>query len=679
MLRVGLDVSPLALTKAGTARYITNLLAGLEHEPSLEIRRYSFGGAGRLTKVARDLAWYPAALPRAAKRDRLDVLHCATIRAPLHARLPLVVSVHDVAVLRHPETFNRWTRSYSALTLPRVARAASAIVVGSTFSRDEVVTLLDVPETKVRVIPYGVGPPFSADGPAAEGDYVLAVSTVEPRKNLARLVEGFRRADLDGLELRIVGAEGWGDVGLNGERVRRMTGVDDEELARLYRGAAARRLRLSLRGLRASRAGGDGLRRARRRPGRAALQRVRPRRRVRGRPARPRFDRTGPSASDRRRRAARRRAPGGRLHLGAGGSGACRPLPGARRMKPLVAIDADVLGRHRTGDETYMANLLRELAPLADRERLAAVTRRPDLVPAGIEAVELPARSQVARMAVGLPRTLRRLRPALGHFNYVIPPAFRGPAVLTVHDLSFERHPGLMSPRDLLLFRTFVPRSARRAGRVLAVSERTKRDLVERYGIAEGKVVVTPNGVDPIFRPDGGAPERPPYALFVGGIQPRKDPVSAIEALGRLNGDLGLVLVGAEKRGGRRVRRVIRSLGLEQRVELTGYLKREELAGLYRGAACLVFPSRYEGFGLPVLEAMASGTPVVASNAGALPEVAGNAAILVEPGDPVALADGIERALADRERLVQLGLERARGFSWTETARQTLAVYRELL
>jgi glycosyltransferase involved in cell wall biosynthesis len=348
-------------------------------------------------------------------------------------------------------------------------------------------------------------------------------------------------------------------------------------------------------------------------------------------------------------------------------------------MRPLVAIDADVLGRRRTGDETYMANLLRELAPLADRERLAAVTRRPDLIPAGIEAVELQARSQVVRMAVGLPRTLRHLRPMLAHFNYVVPPAFRGPAVVTVHDLSFERHPGLMSPRDLLLFRTFVPRSARRAERVFAVSERTKRDLVDRYRIAEDKIVVTPNGVDPIFRPDGGAPERPPYALFVGGIQPRKDPVSAIEALGRLNGNLSLVLVGAEKRGGQDVRRAIRRLGLDRRVELAGHLEREELAALYRGAACLVFPSRYEGFGLPVLEAMASGTPVVAAAAGAVPEVAGDAAVLVEPGDPAALAAGIERALSDRERLVAAGLVRARQFSWAETARLTLAAYREVL
>ncbi|MGH2922129.1 MAG: glycosyltransferase family 4 protein, partial [Gaiellaceae bacterium] len=164
----------------------------------------------------------------------------------------------------------------------------------------------------------------------------------------------------------------------------------------------------------------------------------------------------------------------------------------------------------------------------------------------------------------------------------------------------------------------------------------------------------------------------------VGAIQPRKDPVAALEALALLNGDLRLVVVGPEKRGGDQVREAIGRLGLENMVELAGHVERDELADLYRGAACLVFPSRYEGFGLPVVEAMASGTPVVAVRAGAVPEVAGDAAVLVEPGDPVALAGGIERALADRERLIAAGLKRARRYTWAETARQTLAVYREL-
>jgi glycosyltransferase involved in cell wall biosynthesis len=239
MLRVGLDVSPLALTKAGTARYLTSLLDGLEAEPEVEVHRYELGGSGRMKKLARDALWYRVSLPRAARQDEVDVLHAPTMRAPFRSSVPLVVTIHDLAVLRRPEAFNGWTRRYSAHALPRVGRAADAIVVGSEFSRDEVGELLRVAPERIRVIPYGVGPPFTPEGPAADGDYVLAVSTLEPRKNLVRLVEGFRRAGLEGVELRIVGAEGWGDVRVHGDRVHTLSRVDDDELARLYRGAAA--------------------------------------------------------------------------------------------------------------------------------------------------------------------------------------------------------------------------------------------------------------------------------------------------------------------------------------------------------------------------------------------------------------------------------------------------------
>jgi glycosyltransferase involved in cell wall biosynthesis len=235
---VGIDVSPLALTRAGTARYLTNLLDALEDVPDLELRRYSFGGAGRLTRIVRDTAWYLRALPRRARRDRVDVLHCPAMRAPTRPSVPTVVTIHDVAVLREPGSFNRWTRSYSKRMLPRVAQAARRIVVGSDFTRAEVVELLGVPEAKVSVVPYGVGPPFSPEGPAADGRYVLAVGTLEPRKNLARLVEAFEASGLDEHELRIVGARGWGRVRVGGERVRLVGEVDDDELARLYRGAS---------------------------------------------------------------------------------------------------------------------------------------------------------------------------------------------------------------------------------------------------------------------------------------------------------------------------------------------------------------------------------------------------------------------------------------------------------
>jgi glycosyltransferase involved in cell wall biosynthesis len=251
---------------------------------------------------------------------------------------------------------------------------------------------------------------------------------------------------------------------------------------------------------------------------------------------------------------------------------------------------------------------------------------------------------------------------------------------VTVHDLSFERDPGLMSLRDRLVFRTAVPRSARRADRVLAVSERTKRDLIELYDIPHDRIVVTPNGVDPAFTPNGPREDGAPYALVVGTIQPRKDPESAIEALALMDdSSLRLVFAGPDKGGRAGAERAAAAAGLAGRVEFRGHVSQDELAALYRGAACLVFPSRYEGFGLPVLEAMASGTPVVATTAGALPEVAGEAAILVEERNAAALAGGIERALADHDRLAAAGLERASHFSWAETARLTVDVYRDLL
>jgi glycosyltransferase involved in cell wall biosynthesis len=333
----------------------------------------------------------------------------------------------------------------------------------------------------------------------------------------------------------------------------------------------------------------------------------------------------------------------------------------------LVVVDADVLGRQRTGDETYVRNLLRELPPLAEDAglRLAAVTRHPELVPDGVEAAELQARSQELRMTFGLPRALRRLGAALGHTQYALPVRPPCPCVVTVHDVSFARSPELMDRKDRRVFRAVVPRAVRRAARVLTVSERTKRDLVDLYGVPPARIVVTPNGVDPAFSPGEGSRD---YALAVGAIQARKNHVAALAAAEAVG--LPLVIAGPEKDAA--LADELRRRG----ARLEGYVEMERLARLYRGAACLVQPSRFEGFGLPLLEAMASGTPVVATREPALEEVAGDAAIFV---DEERLADGIRRALAERDRLVWAGLERARHFTWRATAEKTLAVYLEVL
>jgi len=339
-------------------------------------------------------------------------------------------------------------------------------------------------------------------------------------------------------------------------------------------------------------------------------------------------------------------------------------------MSALVVVDADVLGRERTGDETYVRNLLRELAPLAPAAgiRLAAVTRTPDLVPAGLEAFELRTSSQELRMAWTLPRLLGRVGADLCHTQYALPLRAPCPCVVTVHDLSFARAPELMGWKDRLVFRRVVPRALGRAARVITVSERSRHDLVELYGVPGERIVVTPNGVDPAFRPQDGEISDRDYVLSVGAIQRRKNQLAALEAARAVG--LPLRIAGPAKDASLAEELARRGARLE------GYVDVERLADLYRGAACLVQSSRYEGFGLPVLEAMACGTPVVAVPEPALQEVAGDAAVLVPE---TRLAEGIRRALEEREQLVAAGLERARAFSWRAAAERTLAAYREIL
>jgi glycosyltransferase involved in cell wall biosynthesis len=220
-IRVAIDTTPLAQTRAGTARYLSGLLDHLD----VEVVRLSYPATSRVRSVAADVLWYPR-----LEADGADVLHCPSFRGPFSSRAPLVVTVHDLAVLRHPGWFNRWTRAYSRFAVPRVVRAATRVIADSEFTKRELVDLLGVAAEKITVLPIPVADLFVPDGPRAGGDYALAVGTLEPRKNLDRIA-----AAVEG-ELRVVGTLGWGGVEPPSNVVW-LGEVDDAELARQYRGA----------------------------------------------------------------------------------------------------------------------------------------------------------------------------------------------------------------------------------------------------------------------------------------------------------------------------------------------------------------------------------------------------------------------------------------------------------
>jgi glycosyltransferase involved in cell wall biosynthesis len=287
---------------------------------------------------------------------------------------------------------------------------------------------------------------------------------------------------------------------------------------------------------------------------------------------------------------------------------------------------------------------------------------------------------------LGLPRRARRAGADVVHAPNVFLPLRRScPGVVTVHDLAFEQFPADFARLTGLKYRTLAPRTLRSAERVICVSQFTADDVVARYGVAPDRVRVI--GLAPALQARAlgesaaAAAAAAPYLLGVGDLRLKKDFMTLVRAwlsLRRLGFEHRLVLAGGD--GGEGAR--LRAAAGREPLELTGYVNDERLDALMRGADALVHPSRYEGFGLVLLEAMARDTPVVAANATALPETAGAAAAYFDPGDVDGLAATLAALLRDpaaRNRQVERGRARVAEFSWHQTAARTAAVYRELL
>jgi glycosyltransferase involved in cell wall biosynthesis len=364
-----------------------------------------------------------------------------------------------------------------------------------------------------------------------------------------------------------------------------------------------------------------------------------------------------------------------------------------------VAIDTRKV--HDFGIGTYIRNLLRQLARIDRETEYVLLCHEPDL---GIAAqlgpnfrtVRESSPNYSLREQFRIPWVLRRERPDVYHApHYVLPPGVLCRSVVTIHDCIHLMFPQYLPNRAAFAYaRASMWAAVHRSDRILTVSAASKRDILRLFDVPPEKVVVVYNAIDEHFSaepsPEHVSRVRERYqldhqfVLYVGNIKPHKNLVRLIEAFSRLrqdHGDIKLLIIGDEISKLPALRRAVHSHKLHKHVRFLGYLKDDTLTVLYRLASVFVFPSLYEGFGLPPLEAMASGTPVVTSNLSSLPEVTGDAAVLVDPYDVGSIEHGIRRVLDDpalAEDLRRKGLRRAREFSWERSVEDTLRVYADV-
>jgi glycosyltransferase involved in cell wall biosynthesis len=366
-----------------------------------------------------------------------------------------------------------------------------------------------------------------------------------------------------------------------------------------------------------------------------------------------------------------------------------------RKLK--VGIDGRAFASPAAGVRRYVAELVRALLQTDEALELIALGGSADALPAGLDHVpeSWHPPTNLGWAAIGLPRAARRATVNLIHAPaYTAPLHAAVPIVLTVHDVSYERHPEWYPYRRDRIRRTFYRRSARAAAHILTDSEFSRGEIAAAYDISPDRITVAPLGASEMFA-EGDAPASvvlpegvaTPFLLHVGDLHERRNLSivvrGLVDARRRLAPTaLALVLAGVDRGVGDRLAAIAADDGAAEAVIRLGAVSEPTLRSLYRAAAALVYPSRYEGFGLPLVEAMASGTPVLASRAASIPEVVGESGILLDPDDSKRWVDAIVHVMTDpvlRARLRADGLKRAAMFTWERTARITLEVYRRVV
>ncbi|HKR96769.1 MAG TPA: glycosyltransferase family 1 protein [Candidatus Angelobacter sp.] len=364
-----------------------------------------------------------------------------------------------------------------------------------------------------------------------------------------------------------------------------------------------------------------------------------------------------------------------------------------------IAIDVHSLGTQAGGNETYFRQLVRGLAADPSGNHYTLFHTHP----IALEAVcndprftlcEIP-KNPISRLALALPRKLRQIQPDVFHCQYVQPLWGTRKTVVAIHDLAHEHFPEFFHPLEALRMKKMVRWTAKRASHILTISEFSAADIAARFHLSRDKITVTYLSPSPEFHPrdkqqcaahlartygiDG------PFILYVGRIQARKNLPRLVEAYASIRKQgitARLVIVGKKDWQFEQLLQKIHELGLESPVIFPGFVPFDDLPLFYNAAEVFVFPSFFEGFGLPVIESMASGVPTITSFGSSLQEVAGDGALLIDPSDTSSIATALQRALSNqglRRDLINRGLQRARLFQQDDLAKKALAVYRSLL